>query len=90
MTTKILLAALATFACAAAPAFAAPISFDNATTITATYNGASNAVLGLDHNFQLEPGSNTSRLDPFDAGVEFLTSDFLFAFDFSRTGLLTV
>jgi hypothetical protein len=39
---------------------------------------------------QDEPGSNISRLDPFESGVEFLTSDYLFAIDFSKSGALTV
>ena len=74
---------------AAGQAQAAPLSLDKA-VITATYNGAADGMLGLDHGFQLEAGSNTTRLDPLDAGVEFITSDALFGFDFSSTGLLTI
>ena len=74
---------------AAGQAQAAPLSLDQA-TITATYNGSADGMLGLDHNFQPEAGSNTTRLDPTNAGVEFITGDALFAFDFSNTGLLTI
>ncbi len=79
---------LATFA--AGQACAAPISLDNTASITATYNGKAEDIVGLDHDFQVEAGSNTTTLDPTNAGVEFLTADALFGFDFSTTGLLTV
>jgi hypothetical protein len=75
-------------ALAAGPAHAAPISLEGA-SITATYNGSAN-VLGIDHDFAAEPGSNTSGLDPSDSGVEFLTGDYLFAFDFTKAGLLNI
>lgn len=52
--------------------------------ITASYQGAPAGMLGLDHLFEAEPGSNVSRLDPLDGGVEFLTGDYLFAIDFRR------
>lgn len=84
-----ILETLVVAALAAGQAQAAPLSLEQA-TITATYNGAAEGMLGLDHDFQLEPGSNTTRLDPLDAGVEFITGDALFGFDFSRTGLLTI
>lgn len=71
-------------------AHATPLSLDGATTITATYNGKADNVLGLDHNFAAEAGSNVSHLDPSGSGVEFLSGDYLFGFDFSTTGLLTV
>lgn len=58
--------------------------------ITATYNGSADAIVGLDHLFQLEPGSNTTALDPSGVGVEFLSADALFGFDFDASGLLTV
>lgn len=88
MKTITLLETLVLAALAAGPAHAAPISLEGA-SITATYNGSAN-VLGLDHDFAAEPGSNTSRLDPSDSGVEFLTGDYLFAFDFTKTGLLNI
>lgn len=84
-----ILETLAVALLAAGQAQAAPLSLDNA-TITATYNDAADGMLGLDHGFQPEAGSNTTRLDPTNAGVEFITSDALFGFDFSSTGLLTV
>ena len=59
-------------------------------SITATYNGAADGMLGLDQGFTAGPGANTSKLDPTDTGVEFFTSDFLFGIDFSADGMLTV
>lgn len=87
MKTKHVICALA-LACAGA-AQAAPLSLENA-VITASYQGVPAGMLGLDHLFASEAGSNISRLDPYDSGVEFLSADFLFAFDFSKTGELTV
>ncbi len=86
---KIIMETLVLAALATGQAYAAPISLDKA-TVTATYQGAAEGMLGLDHNFQLEPGSNTSRVQPPGSGVEFITGDFLFAFDFAADGLLTV
>ena len=80
---------------AAALAFAgqaqgAPLPLQNA-IITASYNGQASGMLGLDHGFADEPGSNVTALDPTGTGgVEFLTGDYKFGFDFSDTGLLTV
>lgn len=79
-----LLAATATSA-----AHAAPIALQDA-VITATYNGSTAGILGLDHQFAAEPGTNTTRLDPTGSGVEFLTADYLFGIDFSPSGMLTV
>jgi hypothetical protein len=84
METLVVAAALAT-----GQAYAAPISLDT-TTVTATYRGAADGILGLDHAFQVEPGTNTSKVYAPGAGVEFLTSDYLFGFDFAADGLLTV
>jgi hypothetical protein len=90
MKTKKAICSLALAALAyAAGASAAPLSFEDA-VISASYQGAPAGMLGLDHLFAQEPGSNISRLDPLDSGVEFLTGDFLFAIDFSKTGALTV
>ncbi|WP_177307180.1 PEP-CTERM sorting domain-containing protein [Pseudoduganella namucuonensis] len=58
--------------------------------ITATYNGSAGAVLGLDHGFAAEAGSNTTALDPTNSGVEFFTADALFGFDFAEDGTLTI
>lgn len=70
-------------------AHAAPLPLQDA-VITATYNGSADAIVGLDHLFQVEPGSNTTALDPSGTGVEFLSADALFGFDFDASGLLTV
>jgi hypothetical protein len=83
------MALLAVCASTAGVAHAGPLSLQNA-IITATYNGDAAGMLGLDHLFALEAGSNTSGLDPTNSGVEFLTSDFLFGIDFSPTGSVTV
>jgi hypothetical protein len=88
MKTITLLETLVLAALAAGPAHAAPISLEGA-SITATYNGSA-GVLGLDHDFAAEPGSNTTRLDPSDSGVEFMTGDYLFAFDFTKAGMLNI
>ena len=86
---KMIMETLVLAAFATAQAYAAPISLDKA-TVTATYQGAADGVLGLDHNFQAEPGSNTSKVYAPGSGVEFLTADYLFGVDFSADGLLTV
>jgi len=70
-------------------AHAAPLPLQDA-VITATYNGSAGTIVGLDHLFQLEPGSNTTALDPSGTGVEFLSADAMFGFDFDASGLLTV
>lgn len=57
--------------------------------ITATYNGG-DAVLGVDHGFIAEPGSNTAMLDNSPAGTEFLSGDYLFGFDFTADGKLAI
>ena len=91
MKTKIILETLVLAAALTATQVgAAPISLQGS-TITGTYNGSGEGVLGLDRWFSAEPGSNTTAIDPSDTGgVEFLTSDWLFGFDFSTTGKLTV
>jgi hypothetical protein len=86
---KIIMETLVLAALAAGQANAAPISLDKA-TVTATYQGSADGILGLDHNFQAEPGSNVSKVYAPGAGVEFFTADALFGFDFSADGLLTV
>lgn len=87
---KIILETLVLAALAVGQAHAAPLALNDSTVITATYDGSAANVLGLDHSFAQEAGSNTSHLDKTDAGVEFFTADYLFAFDFSHTGQLTV
>jgi len=89
LKTKHLLQALALVALGQGGVHAAPLMLQDA-SITATYNGAADGMLGLDHGFAAGPGANTSKLDPTDTGVEFFTSDFLFGIDFSADGMLTV
>jgi hypothetical protein len=89
LKTNYLLQALALVALGQGAVHAAPLMLQDA-SITATYNGAADGMLGLDHGFAAGPGANTSKLDPTDIGVEFFTSDFLFGIDFSTDGLLTV
>jgi len=89
LKTNYLLQALALVALGQGGVHAAPLMLQD-TSITATYNGAADGMLGLDHGFAAGPGANTSKLDPTDTGVEFFTSDFLFGIDFSADGLLTV
>lgn len=90
-TTIILETLVLAAALTATQAGAAPISLQGS-TITATYNGSAEGMLGLDHWFAAEPGSNTTAIDPSDDPMnqEFITSDFWFAFDFSTTGRLAV
>ena len=57
-------------------------------SITATYSGG--AVLGADHGFAAEAGSETTTLDPAPDGLEFLSGDYRFGFDFTEDGRLTV
>lgn len=91
MTTKIILETLALAAAlTATQAGAAPISLQGS-TITATYNGSAEGMLGLDHDFAAEPGSNVIAIDNADPmGVEFLTGDYLFGIDFTSSGRLSV
>jgi len=89
LKTNYLLQALALVALGQGAVHAAPLMLQDA-SITATYNGAADGMLGLDQGFAAGPGANTSKLDPTDTGVEFLTSDFLFGIDFSAYGMLTV
>jgi hypothetical protein len=88
MKTKTILETLVVAAAlAASQAYAAPISLQGA-SITGSYNGSGDGMLGLDGGYGA--GSNTTTLDPTDTSVEFLTSDFLFGFDFSNNGMLQV
>lgn len=89
MKTKHILTALAFAFAGAGTAHATPLPLFDA-SITATYNGTADGMLGLDHGFAQEAGSNTSALDASEGGVEFLTSDFLFGIDFAADGALMV
>lgn len=77
-------------AATAAPAAQASVLPLRDTVITATYNGDAASMLGLDHGFAAEPGSNTSAIYPDGAGVEFFSADALFGFDFNDDGTLTI
>ena len=81
--------AAACFALAAGAAHAAAAPLHNA-IITASYNGQPAGMLGADHLFADEAGSNVSALDPIEPGAEFLTRDYLLAFDFAPDGRLTI
>jgi hypothetical protein len=74
-------------ALAAPHAKATPVSLQGA-TITATYNGSAGGVLAADNGYN--PGSNTTAYDPSVTGIEFMSADYNFYFDFSDTGVLTV
>lgn len=58
------------------------------TVITGQVSGASSTLLGLDHEFADEPGSNTTALAPAD--MEFMTGDFNIAIDFFADGRVQV
>lgn len=90
MKTKRMLETLAVMALTAGQANAAPLPLQH-TTISATYNGSADGMLGLDQLFAPVPGSNVTAIDPGGAnGVEFLSADFLFGIDFAEDGVLTV
>lgn len=89
-TKKILETVVFAAALMTGQAGAAPISLQGS-TITSSYNGSFDGMLGLEHGFAAEPGSNIVGMDNADpVGVEFLTSDILFGFDFSTGGQLVV
>jgi len=93
LTTKNLVSSLALAVIGATTAHAQAMPLQNPlqdVIVTASYNGDATGMLGLDHLFAAEPGSNTSGLDPSGSGVEFLTADFLFGIDLSASGALTV
>jgi hypothetical protein len=54
--------------------------------VTATLDGSAAGLLGLDHGYQPEPGSNTTALT--DADVEFIAADYSFMLDLGSDGLL--
>ncbi|KQV48797.1 hypothetical protein ASC95_23190 [Pelomonas sp. Root1217] len=58
------------------------------TLITAQVSGASTTLLGLDHGFADEPGSNTTALAAAD--LEFLTGDAAVGIDFFSDGHVQV
>lgn len=85
--TALMIGALVATASPAAHAALLPLQD---AVITATYNGDGAAMLGLDQGFEPKPGSNTSAIHPAGAGVEFLSADALFGFDFNDDGSLTI
>ena len=87
MKTKKILETLVLAACCTGSAHAAILPLQNA-LITGTYNGQAAGMLGNDLNFG--PNSNTTHLAPTITDVEFLTSDYLFGFDFDASGNLAV
>lgn len=90
MKTTTIVGTLAAILLAAGQAHGAVLPLENA-VIAATYNGAAAGMLGLDQGFAAEGGSHITSLDPTGTGgVEFLSADFQFGFDFSSSGLLTV
>jgi hypothetical protein len=58
--------------------------------ITAAYNGDVGGMLGADHGFAAEAGSNVSGLDPYPSNAEFITADYALVFDFAPNGHLTI
>lgn len=58
------------------------------TLITGQVSGASTLLLGLDHLFADEPGTNTTALAPAD--LEFITPDVALAVDFFTDGRVQV
>jgi hypothetical protein len=88
MITSLRKAVAAACLVAAAGAVHAAVDPLQSAVITASYSGG--GVLGNDHLYADEAGSNVSALDPFNTSAEFLTGDYLFAFDFAPNGTLTI
>jgi hypothetical protein len=58
--------------------------------ITAAYNGDAAGMLGADHGFAADAGSNVSGLDPYLSNAEFISADYALVFDFAPNGHLTI
>lgn len=86
MKTSLSLAAVA--AACLAPAAQAADSLPAGILITGQVSGASTVLLGLDHGFADEPGSNTTALST--AELEFITADAAVGLDFFSDGRLQV
>ncbi|PZP34530.1 MAG: hypothetical protein DI603_06140 [Roseateles depolymerans] len=84
MRKTLALAAAAWLASGAALADGLPAG----TLITGQVSGASTVLLGLDHGFADEPGSNTAALAAAD--LEFLTGDYALGVDFGTDGRVQV
>lgn len=80
--------AVAAAAWLAATAAHAADSLPAGTLITGTVSGASTVLLGLDHLFANEPGSNTTALAAAD--LEFLSADGAVGIDFFTDGRVQV
>lgn len=90
MKTRKILETLAVVALTAGQAQAAPMPLQHS-TISATYNGSADGMLGLDQQFAPVAGSNVTAIDSTGlGGVEFLSADFLFGIDFAADGVMTV
>ncbi|MFG6455625.1 PEP-CTERM sorting domain-containing protein [Roseateles sp. BYS96W] len=88
MKTLKTLAVLAAACLGGAAAQAAPVPVG--TVITGQVNGASSALLGLDHGYADEAGSNVTALSDGFGDLEFLTADYAVGIDFTSSGLLQV
>lgn len=60
------------------------------TLITGGVSGASTALLGLDHGYADEPGSNVTKLSDGFGDLEFITGDAAVGIDFLSSGLLQI
>ena len=91
MKTRTMLETLGALLLAASAAPAVQAGPLQHATITASYNGDTAGMLGLEHGFNAEPGSHISDIDPYGlAEAEFISADYQFIVDFSASGLLTV
>ncbi len=88
MTPLKTLAVLAAACLGSAAAQAAPVPAG--TIITGQVSGASSALLGLDHGYADEAGSNVTALSDGFGDLEFLTADYAVGVDFTSSGLLQV
>ncbi len=88
MTPLKTLAVLAAACLGSAAAQAAPVPVG--TVITGQVGGASSALLGLDHGYADEAGSNVTALSDGFGDLEFLTADYAVGIDFTSSGLLQV
>jgi len=88
MKTRKTLAVLAAAWLTGTAAIAAPVPVG--TLITGQVSGASTTLLGLDHGYADEAGSNVTALSDGFGDLEFLTGDLAVGIDVSSTGVLRV
>jgi len=74
--------------CAAALSANAADTLPAGTLITGTLSGASTSLLGLDHEFAAEPGSNITALSGTE--LEYISADFALAIDLISDGGLLI